>query len=87
MPAADKADKMEDHRSLHVHVGKLSGSEFDREYIRAMVEDHEQTLNDIESKADGAANDHVRHWAARTLPFVQKHLERAKQIHDAPERR
>lgn len=72
----------EDHNDLRERLGKLSGVEFDREYIKAMVDDHQEAVDDVEAKADGAQNDHVKEWAAKTLPTLKKHLEQAKQIQE-----
>jgi putative membrane protein len=68
-------------------LAKLSGAEFDREYIKAMVDKHERVVNDLESKADGSANDHVKQWAATTLPTVKKHLDEARQLQTTLEKR
>jgi putative membrane protein len=72
----------EDHNELRERLGKLSGAEFDREYIKAMVDDHQDAVDAVENKADGAQNDHVKQWAAQTLPTLKKHLEQAKQIQE-----
>jgi putative membrane protein len=42
------------HRDLHGRLSKLSGAEFDREYIDAMVDEHNDTLEMLEDKADDA---------------------------------
>jgi putative membrane protein len=79
-PMGDK--HAEDHNDLRERLGKLSGAEFDREYIKAMVDDHQEAVDAVEDKADGADNDHVKQWAATTLPILKKHLEQAKQIQE-----
>jgi putative membrane protein len=79
-PRGDK--HAEDHNDLRERLGKLSGAEFDREYIKAMVDDHQEAVDAVEDKADGAQNDHVQQWAAKTLPTLKKHLEQAKQIQE-----
>jgi putative membrane protein len=80
MPAdANAADA---HNDMMERLGKLSGAEFDREYIKAMVDKHEKTVDSVEEKADGPSNDHVKQWAAKTLPTLKKHLEQAKQIQE-----
>jgi putative membrane protein len=68
-------------------LAKLSGGEFDREYIKMMVDKHEKTVNDVEGKAERSDNDHVKQWAAKTLPTLKKHLEEARQIQDTLEKR
>jgi putative membrane protein len=71
-----------DNKDVHDRLAKLSGMEFDREYMQMMVDKHEKTVNELEDKAEGADNDHVKQWAARTLPTVKKHLEQARAIHE-----
>jgi putative membrane protein len=79
---ANAETEAEDHAELRNRLARLSGAEFDREYMKAMVEQHEQAVDAVESKAEGADNDHVKSWAAKTLPALKKHLEQARQIHD-----
>jgi putative membrane protein len=74
---------MDDHKDVRDRLAKLSGREFDREYIKAMVDDHEKAVKDAEAKADAADSDHVKQWAAKALPTLKKHLEMARDIDDA----
>ena len=78
---------MDQHKDVRDRLATLSGMEFDRAYIKAMVDDHETAVKDAEAKADSADNDHVKQWAARALPTLKKHLEAAKDIHDALDKR
>jgi putative membrane protein len=73
---------MGDHKDLGERLSKLSGREFDREYIKAMVDDHEKAVKDTKDKAGDADNDHVKQWAAKALPVLEKHLSEAKRIQD-----
>lgn len=70
----------DEHNDLHEQLTKASAAEFDREYIEAMVDKHEKAVNDVEDKAEGSDNAEVKQWAAKTLPTLQQHLEKAKQI-------
>lgn len=78
-PAAGDHD---DHKDLSQRLSKLSGAEFDREYMKAMVDDHEKAVNDVEKKAEDADNPEIRQWASKALPTLRQHLERARQIHE-----
>ena len=40
------------HRDLHDKLAKLSGAEFDREYMKAMVDGHEDVVDKLESRID-----------------------------------
>jgi putative membrane protein len=77
-----------DHgKDVRDRLTKLSGGEFDREYIKTMVDEHEKAVNDVEGKADRSDNDHVRQWAAKTLPTLKKHLDEARQLQETLEKR
>lgn len=70
----------DDHNDLRERLAKLSGAEFDREYINAMVEDHQEAVDDTRDKAERGDNTEIKQWASRTLPVLEQHLERAKQL-------
>jgi len=84
---AEAHDDMADTQADHDRFAKYTGAEFDREYIKAMVDDHEKAVKDTQDKADGADNPQVKQWAAKTLPVLKKHLEQAKQLQDTLEKR
>jgi putative membrane protein len=77
----------EKHRDLSQELSRKSGSEFDHEYMAAMVDDHERMANLLEGRANERANNQplenaVNQWAAKTLPTVKHHLEMAQQLED-----
>jgi putative membrane protein len=66
-----------DQKSEMDKLSKLSGAEFDREYMSAMVKDHEEDVEDFQTQAkDGTAPD-IKAFAAKTLPTLQSHLQMA----------
>ncbi|MEX2271115.1 MAG: DUF4142 domain-containing protein [Vicinamibacterales bacterium] len=76
-----KPDARDDHDDLFERLSKLSGPEFDRAYLDAMVDEHEDAADALENKAN--KNDEhadVKDWASKTLPEVKQHLERAKDL-------
>jgi putative membrane protein len=77
---ADDAAAEAAHREVRRRLAAMSGADFDRAYIAAMVEDHEKALDVAEDKADEADSDHVKQWAARILPTLEKHLDQARSI-------
>jgi len=61
-------------------LSKLSGADFDRAFMNAMVANHEQdagTLQRISTSAQSAA---VKELAARDLATTQEHLSQARQV-------
>lgn len=59
---------------------RLSGSDFDRAYMTAMVQNHQQTVNTFETRGRMTQSAEVRSLVARTLPLVQEHLTLARQV-------
>jgi putative membrane protein len=66
----------------------LKGAEFDREYMSAMVEGHEEMRGMVSGRVDDNRREStkspletaVNQWAAKTLPAVEQHLQLAQQI-------
>jgi putative membrane protein len=107
------APALEDkHQDLMKRLSSLRGAEFDREYIDAMVDAHQDAVDSLQSRVDSTASlkdritnsdsanaqvtpeetDNapkaaVNEWAAKTLPAVQHHLDEAKRLDDAIDRR
>lgn len=63
-------------------LSKLSGRDFDKEYIDMMVKDHKDAVDALQDQADNADHADVKTWAAETLPRVKHHLEMAQQLQD-----
>ena len=61
-------------------LAKLSGMEFDKKFVDLMVEDHEKDVKLFQEAADDADDADLKAFAAKTLPTLQKHLERITTI-------
>lgn len=59
-------------------LSKLSGSEFDRQYIRAMIDDHKDDLKAFEREADKAKDPDVKQFSSKYAPIIKQHLEMAQ---------
>jgi putative membrane protein len=66
------------HKSEVDRLSKLSGSEFDHEYMEAMVKDHKEDVEKFERAAKEAKDSDVKQFAAKTLPVLKDHLELAQ---------
>jgi len=97
------------HQDLMDKLTKLRGADFDKEYMGAMVDGHEDVVRELRSRvdenrsltdrvtgknpenpadvkpeqSDNQVKASVNQWAADTLPTVERHLDRAKEIKDA----
>ncbi len=69
-----------DKRRLFMDLGKRSGADFDREYVRIMVEDHEKAVRMFESYSKSGAHEDLRTFAKDTLPHLKKHLKEARGL-------
>jgi putative membrane protein len=94
------------HKNVMDKLMKLRGADFDKEYMAAMVDDHEDAVRSLRSRVDenrslgdrltgknpenaaaakpepagDRATAAINQWAANSLPVVERHLDRAKQI-------
>lgn len=62
------------------HFAKLSGADFDREYMKDMVKDHDKDVAMFEKEARGAKDPDVKAWAEKTLPTLKEHQAMAHDI-------
>ncbi|WP_044966720.1 MULTISPECIES: DUF4142 domain-containing protein [Sorangium] len=69
------------HREHVDRLSKKTGVEFDRDYMSAMVDDHQRDIEEFEKASKEAKDADVKHFAASTLPQLQEHLAMAKQVH------
>lgn len=60
---------------------KLKGAEFDKEYMRHMVEDHEMDVAKFAMAAKSLQDPELKAWAFKTLPVLNEHLRLAKEVH------
>ncbi len=68
------------HRETIDKLSKLRGAAFDREYVKAMVENHMKDVTAFESVAKGAVDADVKAYAAKTLPTLKAHLQTIRDI-------
>jgi putative membrane protein len=76
LPAAMNAEQMAEHAKL----AKLSGAEFDREYMALMVEDHDKDVAAFLDEAKDGSDPDIKSFAAKTLPTLQEHQRMSKEI-------
>jgi putative membrane protein len=68
----DVSDK---HKETMDDLMKKEGKDFDKAYVKAMVEDHEKDIKKFED-AEGKVNDAtVKNFITATLPVLRTHLD------------
>ncbi|MGH7962134.1 MAG: DUF4142 domain-containing protein, partial [Candidatus Binatia bacterium] len=68
------------HKETMAKLSQLKGAEFDREYVKAMVEGHVKDVTAFESVAKGAVDADVKAYATKTLPTLKEHLQMIRTI-------
>lgn len=63
-------------------LSKLSGSDFDKEYMDMMVKDHKKDIKNFEDMAQNAQSPELKQFAQKTLPTLRQHLKMAQDIQD-----
>jgi putative membrane protein len=94
---SDRQQLDHEHQQTYDRLAKLSGREFDREYMRVMVAEHQKAAEEFKRASGAAASradtpagtsgrtgerpQSVHEWVTSTLPTVESHLQRAQEIH------
>lgn len=77
------ATMSKDHQDKINKLSRLSGAEFDKEYMRIMDEDHEKDVKLFEEMAnDNDGDAEIKAFAAKTLPTLRMHAEMADSGED-----
>ena len=71
------------HKAAMQKLQKLSGGEFDREYMKQMVADHKETVSDFKKQAELGKDADLKGFAASKLPKLEEHLKMAQSMSDA----
>ena len=75
---------MEDkHREMMSDIQKKTGADFDKEYIKEMVDDHEKDIEKFKKHAEKGVDPDLKTFASKTLPILLMHQDSAKKINDA----
>jgi putative membrane protein len=66
-------------QALKDKLSKLSGAQFDRAYMQAMVSDHKKDVNEFKVESQSGKDPDVKAWASKTLPTLEDHLKHATE--------
>ena len=72
----------EKHRKYIEKIGKQVGPDFDREYMKHMLSEHEQDVKEFREHAKARKPNAVSAFAAATLPTLEAHLQSARATYD-----
>jgi len=76
LPAEPNAQQKADKDRL----SKLSGADFDREYMTMMTAGHDKAVAAFEDESRNGKESDVKAWSSKTLPTLREHQTLAKQI-------
>jgi putative membrane protein len=77
LPAAPPRGKRKDVEQL----GKLTGVEFDRRFVREVgIKDHEKDIKKFEKASEKAKDAELKAWVNKTLPRLREHLAQAQKL-------
>jgi putative membrane protein len=71
-----------EQREKMTNLSKLKGNDFDREFLRTMVSDHEKAIKEFENEAKNGKDQKVKDFAEKTLPALRDHLKTARKLLD-----
>jgi len=68
------------HRVTIVRLSKLSGIEFDRNYLLAVVKSHSRNILRLKKAMKDLDDQELKAWGARYLPILEQHLRHARDL-------
>lgn len=71
------------HKATLQKLQKLSSREFDREYMKQMVADHQQSVSDFKKQVESGEDADLKGFAASSLPKLEEHLKTARSLSQA----
>lgn len=74
---------MDKQQKIVDKLSKLSGEEFDEEYMKTMLKDHKKEISKFEKAAEKADNTELKSWAQKTLDVLEQHHQLAEETQQA----
>ena len=68
------------HQAAAAKLGRLTGAEFDRAYMKQMVKDHQEAVSLYQRQSARGAMADLRSFASATLPALREHLSMARSM-------
>jgi len=68
------------HQDLSRQMLRLSGEEFDRQYVQSQLKDHQQAVALFENESKNGKDEDLKAFATKTLPTLREHLEMVRKL-------
>ncbi len=72
-----------EHQKKYDELSKMSGANFDKAYVKIMVDDHQGALKLMQGEAKNGTDADLKAFAAKTALMVQMHIDAINKIHDS----
>jgi putative membrane protein len=76
LPSSSSMGQMATKAKLEI----LSGETFDKSYVKGMVKDHKEDIEQFEQEAKNGKDAEARAFASKTLPTLHAHLKMIEKI-------
>jgi putative membrane protein len=73
-------DLLPEHKAIEDRLKALKGSAFDQEFVRNMIDGHQQAIDVFRQESSSGQNDQLKAYAQSMIPSLQMHLDRAKDL-------
>lgn len=70
----------EQEATAEANLRKESGTQFDRDYIKQQIGDHQKTIALFEKQVNSGSDPDLKSFAQETLPILRRHLEMAQGL-------
>jgi putative membrane protein len=75
------ASTMDDkHRAAADKLARMQGADFDRAFMKQMVDDHKEAVKLFGGEAKTGRDTDLKAWASKTLPAFKEHLRMAQDM-------
>ena len=69
-----------EHKAVRDRLTPLTGAEFDKQYMAAMVQEHTRDVAEFERQSTAGTDPELKAFAGKHLPHLQEHLKQAQEI-------
>ena len=69
-----------DESKTRDELAKKSGTDFDKDYVKTMVDDHKKDVKAFEDASKNLKDNDLKAFATKTLPTLKMHLEAIEKI-------
>jgi putative membrane protein len=77
----------QDAQATYDRLSKLSGDQFDHQFVDVMVKDHRKVAQLYQQELGKASDAKLKTYISDTLPVVRSHLQHAESIEKSPSKK